>query len=306
MSITAQNIFEWVMAIADELTNTGTINPSDTNDYKYRTPAILNVLQANLLKKGDIFSTYEISHKPADMVVGSFNVEEFIGTDLTFEGPSSCYGYHFEIDGEATVYIEDYTSSWNTLATISVPSTVTDFTAYSGVVTPTTGASKSRVRFSGTYRYLVKNFGLFKYKYAASRLPSYRPWVLKTMPSDFKSLDQIVNEECDQYNKNTTYKWEGKNSLYVNWWYEGNIRIVYRPVPGTIDDITDIVQVDDVTARTLMVYGLGMELYKDENETLYSHFKNMYESILANTKQQPSNEEAITNHYGYFQSYSVW
>lgn len=301
MSITANNIFEWVMAIADELETDGTINASNTNDYKYRTPSILNTLQAELLKSGDIYATpYEISHKPAEMVVGSFETGEFVGTDLTYEGDGACYGYYFETDGEGTVYIEDYTSGWNVKATVSVANTVTDFTAVKALITPTTGATRSRIRFSGTYRYLFKNYGLFKRSFTLARLPDYRAWIKKDMPSDFKSVDQIIEETSSNYDKSVNYKWEGKSSLYIPWEYDGNIRIVYRPIPETIDAITDTVQVDDVTARTMMVYGLGMELYKDENDVLYRHFKDKYDEQkkLSEKKQLASVE--ITNYYGSF------
>jgi hypothetical protein len=299
MSTTAQQVFEWVMSIADELSSTGTINPSDTNDYKYRTPAILNTLQSELIKPGDIFSTHEISHKPASTVVGSFDVLEFEGTELTMEGNGQAKSYYFEVDGECTIYIEDYTGNWNTLATITVPNTITDFTAYSGVITPTTGATKTRYRFTSNYRYLIKNYALFSAPFPASRIPQYRPWLKVSMPSNFKSINQIVEEVSDQYNVSSSYKWEGKADLYIAWEFEGNIRIVYRPIPSIITAITDVLEVDDITARTLMVYGLGAELYKDENEDLYKHFKSRYEFLkLESMKAPPSTEQKIVDVYG--------
>jgi hypothetical protein len=299
MSVTAQQVFEAVMAMADELSSTGTINPSDTDDYKYRTPAILSTLQAELIKPGDIFSTYEISHKPATIIAGSFELLEYEGEELTVEGEGQAKAYYIETDGEGTIYIEDYTGAWNTLATITVPNTVTDFTAYSGVLTPTSGSTKTRLRFTGTYRYLVKNYALFSAPFQVARIPQYRPWFKATMPTDFKSVDQVVDEESNQYNVNSSYKWEGKSDLYIPWDFEGNIRIVYRPIPSTITAMTDTLQVDDVTARTLMVYGLGRELYKDENSDLYNHFKDQYQVAKSEaSKAPPSTETTIVNVYG--------
>jgi hypothetical protein len=299
MSTTANQVFEWVMAIADELSPTGTVNPSDTNDYKFRTPAILNSLQSELIKPGDIYSTHEVSHKPATTIVGLFDVLEYEGVELTREGAGQAKAYYLEADGEGTIYVEDYTGTWNTLATITVPNTVTDFTAYSGVLTPTSGSTATRFRFTGTYRYLVKNFALFSAPFQLARIPIYRPYFKATMPTDFKSVDQIVNEEADQYNISATYKWEGKNELYIPWEFAGNIRIVYRPVPSLVSAITDTLQVDDVTARTLMVYGLGMELYKDENADLYNHFLSKYEKLKSQAmKAPPATEQTIVNVYG--------
>ena len=303
MAVTAQNVFDWLMSIADELTVNGTINPTDTNDYLYRTPAILNLLQASLLKQGDIYNDYEITHHPAEMSYGSFNIFEYTGEATSFIGESASYGYYFETSGEGTIYIEDYASgAWNTLTTITVPSTVTSLTAYKGIVTPTSGATRSRIRFSGTYRYLVKNIGLFKSNFPLASLPDYRPWVSKEMPTDFRSTSQIVKEYEEKYVKDGSYKWEGKKTLYVSWHYEGLIRIQYRPIPDTISLITDTIQLDDVTASTTLVYGLGMELYKNENPELYEHFKNeYYAEKISGTVKQARPEESIQNMYGGFE-----
>ena len=299
---TAEEVFNITMSLSDELDpDTGVIVAANTNDYKFRTPAILNLLQSELIKQGNLYNTYSISNMPAEMVVGSFDTVEFTGTDLSYEGTSISYGYYFEVDGEGTVYIEDFANGvWNILKTETILSTVTNFTACKGIVTPTAGATKSRIRFSGTYRYLAKNFGLYKASFALSKLPDYRQWILKQMPSDFISINQIVNEQCENYNRNTSFKWEGLNNLYMSRDFRGNMRIKYRPIPVLISLITDNVTLDDITARTLLAYGLGMELYKEENEDLYKHFKQRYEELkfISSNQKQPSSEETVVDFYG--------
>lgn len=304
--VTAQEVFNITMAFADEVdaVGDGIINPTNTADYRVRTPGILNSIQAELIKIGDMYKTYEVTNKPIKSMFGlisGFDYVSFEGTDIIKEANGSVKAYYFEVDGEGTIYVEDYTTGWNTLATIEV-SNINDFEAFKGVVTPTPGATRSRLRFSGQYRYLITNYAMFDIPIAPNKVPDYRPWIKKEMPSDFKSIDQVVTEYPDrQYAKDNNYKWEGRKDLYINYYWEGNIRVIYRPVPTAISTITDILEVDDVTARTLLPYALGMELFKDENETLYNHFYRRFNDlkVLGLTKQ-PAIEEKIINVYGSF------
>lgn len=49
IAITAQQIFEITMALADEIEDSGTINPTNTASYLVRTPGILSIIQAELI-----------------------------------------------------------------------------------------------------------------------------------------------------------------------------------------------------------------------------------------------------------------
>lgn len=302
--VTAQQVFEIAMAFADEIDTTGSINPTNTADYRVRTPGILNAIQAELIKIGDMYKTFEITNKPIKSMFGlitGFDYMEFKGQEVIKEAAGSAKAYYFEVDGECTVYVEDYTTQWNTLATIT-PTAINDFEAFKGIVTPTPGATKSRIRFTGEYRYLITNYALFDIPLSPTKVPDYRPWIKKELPQDFKSIDQVITEYPErQYSKDNNYKMEGKRDLYINYYYEGNMRVIYRPIPTAITDMTDTLEVDDITARTLLPYALGMELFKDENEALYNHFYRRYNDlkILGMTKQ-PAIEEKIINVYGTF------
>jgi hypothetical protein len=294
---TAQDVFNITMDLIDERNETGLINPTDTASYRVKTPGILNILQAELLKQGEIYSTYEVTNKPVGNLLGEcFHVVAFSGEDLSFETAFPARAYYFEVDGDATVYIEDFTSGWNTLAVINATST-NGFTAYKGVVTPTLGATKTRIMFSGTYYYHFTNFALFREPFNPLKVPDYRPYVEKQMPADFHSIDQIVNEYGKIYAQNGSYKWEGKNKLFVNYYYEGRIRITYKPVPLLITNLTDTLQLDDVTARTILPYGLAAHLMLDENDSLASFFNQRYEE-LKRLNLKPAQIEQMVDVYG--------
>lgn len=311
MSVTAQQVLELALDLIEERLDSGSISPSDTISYKVRTPGILTMLQSELIKQGDIFSTYEIANSPITNLLGfisNFDIQSFEGEELTFECNESAKAYYFEVDNDATVYIEDYNGSWNTLATITATATSSGFTAYKGVVTPSSGATKSRLRFGGSYYYRTLNRALFGVSFASGDVvPVYRPWVPVTLPSDFKSVNEIIEEYPQrQYTQSAGYKWEGRDKFFVNYYFVGRIRIVYRPVPGIIalpspiaDPIATVMQVDDVTSRTIIPYGLASYLLLQENPSIASYFNGRFEELkfMAN-KQPPSSSEMIGNSYG--------
>ena len=303
MSVTANDVFMITLSLSGDLDDNG--QPDDVDDLKVRVPGILTALQAEHIKTGDIFSTFEIANKPVANMLGltsGHDYVEFLGEDITKEVIGNAKAYYFEVSDDAVVYIEDYNGSWNTLATVNCTPTTGGYTAHKAKVTPTPGATRSRIRFSGTNRYVFTNYALFNAPFATDNdVPVYRPWVEKTMPSDFKSVDQIIEEYPQgQYSKSSNFKWEGRNKLFINYYYEGNIRIVYRPVPSTITSMTDTLQVDDVTARSVLPLALAMELYKDD-ETKFAYFERRYREMKAMSMTKPPvSEQQIINIYGYF------
>lgn len=301
MSVTANDVFMITLALSGDLDDNGVAD--DVTDLQVRTPGILTSLQAEHLKTGDIYSTFEISNKPVTNMLGyksGHDYVEFLGEDITKEANGNVKAYYFEVSDDAVVYIEDYTSAWNILATITCTPTTGGYTAYKAKVTPTAGATKSRLRFSGTNRYVFTNYAMFSAPFASNNdVPVYRPWVEKQMPSDFKSIDQITEEyPIIQYSKISNFKWEGRNKLFIDYYYEGNIRIVYRPIPTTITAMTDTLQVDDVTARSVLPWGLAMEFYKDD-DVKFTYFERRYKEMKANAIiKQPVGESQIVNIYG--------
>lgn len=298
---TAQQIFDMAMDFMDKRSVTGVIDQTKTKRYQVRTPSILTAWQNEISKNGDLYSTYEISNKPATNLFGYTNGMDYIryeGKEFTKEVLGSAKYYYLESDGEGTIYIEDFNGSWNTLATINVPSSVTSFTAYKGIVTPSSGATKSRIRLTGSYSYLITNYAMFDIPVNPNKMFDFRPWIEKQMPDDFKSVDQIINEYPDrQYSKDTTFKWEGKRDLYVNYFYEGNIRIVYKPVPIKITALTQTLQVDDITA-TNGAYYLAAHLLLVEDPASASFFNERFMELkIEGQKKAPVVIDSIVDVY---------
>lgn len=302
MSTTAQQVFEIAMDLIDERLDTGLISESDTLSYKVKAPGILTMGQFELMDIGDLYKTFEISRKPVPSMYGfisGFDILEHIGEELIKEVQGSVKAYYFEIDGPGTVYIEDFNGTWNTLETI-IDTTATNFTAYKGIVTPSVGATRSRIRFSGNYYYRITNRALFSYPFQADRVPIYRPWVKQTLPDDFKSLSQIINEYPErQYNKDINYKWEGRKDLYINYYYEGNVRMVYKPVPARVTVLTDTLELDDITATTILPYYLSAHLMLEENPDTASYFNGRFMELkIMGMVPKPVGAEHIVDVYG--------
>ena len=299
--ITAQQLFNQAMDLMDKRSATGSIEASKVSRYLVRTPNILTMFQSELAKTGDLFATFEFDNKPIPNMLGllsNFELTEFTSEDLTYEANGQCRAYYFEVDSEATVYIEDYTTDWNILATINVPSTITSLTSYKGLITPTEGSTKSRIRFSGVYYYKTLNRALFEYSFQADKIPDYRPWIKKTMPDDFKSLDMIISEYPQrQYEKDTLYKWEGKKDLYINYYFEGNYRAIYKPVPIAITSLTQSMQIDDITSMAGAYY-LASHLLLTEDVAVASFFNDRFlELKIESNIRQPATIEQIIDVY---------
>ena len=312
MAVTAQQIFNACMDLIDERLETGIISESDTKGYNVKSAGLLNIFQNEIMSLGNLYKTHEISNKPFTNILGygsNFDIQAYEGTELTFISNSAAKAYYFEVDGEATVYIEDYTGVWNTLVTINVPSTVDSFTAYKGVVTPTTGATQSRIRFAGSYYYNTINRALFNIPFASSsKVPDYRPWVKKSLPSDFKSIDQIVNEFPErQYIKDYDYKWEGFKDYYLNYFYDGRVRIVYKPVPTPITALSQTMEIDDITAITLGPYFLAAHLLIDENSESAAYFNDRYIELKSMAmRPKPVSGDRIFDEYGQYGTYETY
>lgn len=304
MPVTANEILIKTLDLIDERNPSGIINESETAEYRVKAPSILTMGQSELIKVGELYATHEISCKPIPNLLGlmsGFDITEFTGEELTYTAQGSVKAYYFEVDNDCTVYIEDYDGAWNTLATVTVEN-ITAFTGFKGVVTPTLNATQSRLRFTGTYYYKTINRALYGVPVSPQRIPDYRPWVKYTMPEDFNSIKDIIKEfPTRQYAKDSTYKWEGRRDLYVNYYYEGNIRIVYRPTPIPITDLAQTLQIDDVTATTILPYFLAAHLMIDENSEIASYFNGRFMELKAMaTLPKPVSEQAIINVYGNF------
>jgi len=300
MATTFLQMFEIMLSNMDEIQPNGTISGDTTDEYEQKALRIATQVQNELMMESDLYSTHKITRNNIKPLIGEFDMKQHDTEDITYETTEVANAYYFEVDGPCTVYIEDYDGVWNTLVTEVIPSTVTSMTSYKGLLTPTVGATKTRIRFSGDYYYNYKNYALFSEKFAdTDRIPDYKQWVKYEMPADFKSVDKITNVEYPVgYENNVDYKWEGYKNLYLHYEFFGTSRITYRPVPIPLTINTQELQVDDITATTVMPDMVGARILASENPDL----ANLYLDLSAEGKQNmlkkaPVASETVTDVY---------
>lgn len=312
MAYTIEQLFTRACSLVDSLKDDGTVDASTTSDYRGRTLTLVDMAQKELIRQGDYYKIYEFSRKPIQSMFGymsGFDIQQYkANEDLKFEVSNDKYGgvkaYYFEADGSSgTAYIEDYTSQWNTLATINLSNSTIGFVSYKGTVTPTAGATKSRIRFSGSYYYNVVNYALFNYAFQSNKVPIYRPWVPIELPSDLKMIDKVVSEYPPlKYANDTFYKIEFSANiqiLYIDYYFEGKIRVQYYPIPTTPTSMSDSILIDDVTAQAISYYLAMNFVATEQNEYLTSLFKDKYEKLKAEASiKQPSGTTSIIDAYG--------
>lgn len=312
MSYTGTEIFNQSIAIIDELSDSGSISDSQVREYKNRAPYLLDLWQGSMAKSGDLFKTFEVSCFRKVNNLGdldSFRATEHTDTDLTYETDKKTNCFFFSVDSAADVYIEELIgSTWTAcngfyithsgVATaftglISAVGSQLSYKDYKGVISPVNPTNRIRIRFSGSYYYRFANRALCPYKYAtADKVPDFKAWYKLDMPSDFKTRTQVINEFPEwQYEEDTSHKWENGNELYVQFSYSGIIRINYIPLPVKITSLAQVLEIDEITARSGAYYLAKYFALADQNNDL----ANVCSAAFKEIKQESMMKQPLTN-----------
>lgn len=312
MAYTIEQLFERACSLVDSMTDAGIIDASTTSDYRGRTLSLVDVCQKELGDISDYYKIYEISSSSIPSMFGRgayTEVKQYeVYEDLEFEVNNGEKGlakaYYFEADSnDGTAYVEDYNGSWNTLATITLSNSTVGFQTYSGNLTGTTGATKSRIRFTGSYHYNVVNVALFDIAFENGKIPVYRAWKPIQLPVDVYKIDNVkVEYSPNVYTNNSAYRieWEySRQKLYVDYNFNGVIKVQYKPFTTIPTAFTDTIEVDDLTAQCICYYLAMNFVATEQNSDLRDMFRSQYESlkILCN-KEQPLTEVQIIDYYG--------
>jgi len=300
-------------ALLDSYTEDGTvIAAGELLDFTASCIRFADMGQKELYKVGRFEKTIELSHYPVKNELGlmsNFNMVEFLGTAQYYpneDGLDDIKSYYVEADRTHSVIVQELESgSWVDLVTNS--GVATDMTAYKGNLTPTTAGNKIRFKMSGTTYYRHRNRALFAVEFEDDDgVPEYNPWVLQTLPDDFKSLDMVIKEyPVRQYDQSASYKFEKPNRLYFNYYFDGMIRIIYKPIPTTITADTQTLEVDDIVAKALAFY-VASWVSPYENQSMTNPlFQKFLELKIEASEVEPVTEEQILNFYGGFANANI-
>lgn len=305
MPITMDSIFMKARALLDEYTEEGiSIAETDVIDMQKKAILFADMAQKELYALGKMEKTFTWNNKPVPNLLGyisEFNSVDFIGTDQSYppDGIVGAKAYYFESTGSGTAYIEEYDGmAWNALVTVNMP-IGEDYVAYKGVISPSDASYPVRLRFSGTTFYRHINRALFSYPFTVAQLPDYKPWVPVTMPSDFMDINQVISEFPDrQYNKDSLYKWEEPDTLYMNYYYDGQYRMVYNPIPATITAITDTLQCNEVIGQAISYYVAARLAFFEGQQANVNFFESKYfEMKTSSAQKKPLSWEQVKPTY---------
>lgn len=296
------------LAILDDYSEDGVVTPqAEREDETLAAIRFADMGQKELYKIGRAQKTINIVNKPVKNAMGlfsNFDIVEFTGTDQYYPseaGLPNIKSYYLEADMTHTAVIQELEGGvWTDLVTHSA--TVTSMTAYKANITPTTAGNYIRIKFTGTTYYRHVNRALYEYAFNSdANVPDYTPWVKYDLPGDFKAIDMVVEEfPSRQYNYSATYKFEQPDRFYYNYYFDGEIRIIYKPIPATLTSVDDVLQIDDVVAKALSFY-VASWLSPYSNQSLTNPlFQKYLELKVENTVKDPMSEEAIVDVYGGF------
>lgn len=309
---TARNIFDKAISVIDELSDNGTVNDTQVKEYKNRAPHLIDMFQKEIARNGDLFKTFEISCFRKKNLLGDLNHYGIIIENNGESQPYSAIGancFYLETDGDCTVTFTENgapvsgTYIFNGGAetafagtfSVTVPNGTTSFLPIRGVLT--TSGDNVTMTISGTYYFRHNNRALSDRKCkSALDVPDFKPWVKVTMPDDFKSRTQMINEYSPwQYEEGGNHRWEGSKDLYVLFSYEGIIRIKYIPVPAEITSLDQTLEIDDISAQAGAYYLAEHFAMADMMDDLAVTCRNKYKELKkeAMFKAPLSNSEII-------------
>jgi len=303
VSTTVEQIILDARGLLDILSDEGVQIPDDdVIDIEVKMIRFINMGQKELYKTGQLYNTLEFANKPVDPVDGrfsGFDMVEFIGDTQYYpdeNGTDKAKSYYVEADLTHTIEIQELEGgSWSNLASHSGVELV-PLTAYKGNITVSTPGNKVRMKVSGTTYFRHINRAFYPYQFVT--VPDYRPRVKRTMPIDFRLLEAVVKEfPTRQYQKASQYDWEEPNVFVYNYYYEGNFRIKYKPVPTTITAKTDVLEIDDITAEALAFYAASWVAPYENQSMTNPLFQKFTELKLESIIEQPSSEEDIIDIY---------
>jgi hypothetical protein len=277
-----------------EYSNNANLISSTVNaDYTLAFNNAADTAQKKIATIKKIISTYSFSRNPILNQLGlltGFDIQQHLNVDLIDTMAIGSQAYYFEVDRQCSVYIEEQVGGvWTILSTITVPNTVISFTAYKGLITPSSLLNQVRIRFGGLYPYNIRNRYLCQYTFpTVADIPDYTNYVEYTMPNNFMKLKSVIHRgDPNVYEHISNHYWRGKRILVVRYDIAGSFDIEYYQYPADITASTDDNYVFelDIDACEAIPYFMGAMALIEENPSVSTMLLNLYQAELSNLDQ---------------------
>lgn len=281
--------------------NNDIINISDLDDMKtnnkYKTyfnamPQAANEGILRLLSRTrPLLKMYELTqYEVPNMLSNTMKEFHHLSQDIVFETDKGL-SYYFEVDNMATVNIYVNDILVNTID--NETRTPGIFTAYKGFL-DNTDQHSVKIQFTGNHPYNIRYIAIYPldYQYTEddiSSIPDYgsvNKYNLKQLIPDFYKIDSVYYEHGTSETTNiTNYVLQGDNTVMIS--QPGNYKIYYKSYPSKITSETSNDHVIEMEPETLCLLPLYIvsELYKDDDVTLSTVYRNQFETGLENLYQ---------------------
>jgi len=318
MAYTGRELFERSMAVMDEISENGTLNPDDVAEYEAKAPLLLDIWSRRMAKTAGTKKSFEISCVRKKNLLGDTTVFSKIvenNCEIQDYSAKGANCFYIEVDGDCTItFAEDgqplcgqysFNGGEETAFTgtinITVPDGTTSFLPVKGILTPASQTSIITMTISGTYYFRHTNRALSPYKYpSALKVPDFKPYYKIELPEDFISRSQIIAEfPRAQYQEgNEAIKWENDRELYVRFDYDGIIRINYVSLPTKITTLDQEIEFPENIAMSAVPYLVKHFARADMNSEMAADAKEEFAQMFVDSvKQEPLTPTEIIDVY---------
>lgn len=305
------------LKLLDEFSSRGSIqSPSKVVDYGFKIQQIVNESIMELASTtAKLPKTLLVPHSPVKNTLAddTSSIKTHLpGVDfsITLGNAGSCV---FESTGPATIIIEESSdgSTYVPLETITIASTVTTFTEYKRLITPSLSTNTIRLRFTGDYVYLFRNYILYQYSFPdEASIPSHAPWRKIATPDDFLDLNYVeITRDARQYLPYSNLIKTPENELFVNNLESAcEFKIHYWRKPNLLT-FTDVQETDDALvidlrddAALIICYNCTGTIMNSENQTEHpgdSFLKKYTEKRMNLISSTASHVSSLSNLYNW-------
>lgn len=300
-----RDIYKKILALIDSYTEEGIEISSEENiDIEKKVILFSDMAQKELWNYNKNTKQIELTNTVQPNALGllsNFNLVDFHGETQYYpneSGVKNVQGYSIKVDGDCTLtYQENVGGTWTNLKVI-MPTNISELTLYKGVLAVSNTNNPVRLKIDGTTHFRHKDRALWEYLYQDDKVPTYGAWIKYELPDDFNSIDAIIEEyKVRQYTDANSFKLENNSDFYFNFYFDGIIRITYKPIPSTITSLDDTIMIDDVLAQTI-VYDVVSKLGFIENNALVNWGEDRrMESKQEAIGNQLATEEIIQDYY---------
>lgn len=287
-----------------------TIKMDNSNrEYIYGMPHAANEALQRLATVGKfLLGEYTIVNRPIEPAFGHMGNHQIINDSVTYYAVA-VKSYYFRAQGQLTVriHVEDAEPEDDTILTIDKPGT---YDAYTGFVENPNGKNVS-FTFSATYPANVKNIALYDVAFqSVDDIPPYEEFMrfdLSEILDDFYQLapNEIYYEgdEEPRYIAADRYYQEANSTLVIPRDEVGAFTIYYRRYPNHITQDTPdtyVLPLDPEVAVLMPLY-IASELYKDDDNSIATIYRNEFEVALGDLT-----ERADVPQFEEFESVTGW